>query len=92
MAKIDEALAEKKRELDSLQADINSLHEQSLGLKEPVKKYNDLKKQESDLKKEMGKKQKEYNTVINFFQAADENYLTRIFPLFSEIKEEVNEA
>jgi phage shock protein A len=92
MAKIEDALTGKKKELDSIQADINSLHEQAQVLKETVKKYNDLKKQESELRKEMAKKQKSYNTVIDFFKVADESYLTRIFPLFSELKEAANEA
>ena len=90
--KIEDALANKKRELDEMQSDINSLHEQASGLKEPVKKYNDLKKKESELRKEMTKKQKVFNTITAFFEGADETYLTGIFPLFAGQKEDVNEA
>ena len=89
---IEEALTKKKSELDGMQQDVASLHEQAQGLKEAVKKYNGLKKQESDLRKEMGKKQKEYDTVIDFFKGADENYLTKIYPLFAGVKEAVNES
>ena len=84
--KIDEALNAKQAELDSIQADIDSLDNQAKGHYDSMKKYNELKTKAAVLKKEKKKKERDFNTVINFFKNADENYLTKIFPLFAEQK------
>jgi iron-sulfur cluster repair protein YtfE (RIC family) len=81
---IEEALQTKKLELDEIQKDIDSLEHQAVTLKESVQKYNELKSKSAALKKTLKGKQKEFDTVTGFFQNVDENYLDKIFPLFSK--------
>ena len=81
--KIEEGLSAKNKELDELQQDINTLEDQAAVLKDSVKKYNELKSKSAELKKTKKQKQREYDTVINFFQNVDSSYLDKIFPLFA---------
>lgn len=82
--KLEQALQNKKQELEDLQKDIDSLENQSLALKDSVKKYNELKSKSAELKKIKKGKQRDFDTVKNFFEAVDDNYINKIFPLFSE--------
>lgn len=83
--KIEEALQERKSELNNLQTDINNLEGQAVKLKDGVLKYNDLKKQSSDFKKILKHKKKELDTVLAFFNNVDQSYADKIFPLFSSV-------
>jgi uncharacterized membrane protein YgaE (UPF0421/DUF939 family) len=83
--KIEEALQERKSELNNLQTDINNLDGQAVKLKDGVLKYNDLKKQSSDLKKILKHKKRELDTVLTFFNNVDQSYADKIFPLFSSL-------
>lgn len=81
--KLEQALQTKKQELEDLQKDIDSLENQSLSLKDSVKKYNELKSKSAELKKIRKDKQREFDTVMNFLQPIDDNYINKIYPLFS---------
>jgi hypothetical protein len=88
--KLEQALQTKKQELEDLQKDIDSLEDQSATLKDSVKKYNELKSKSAELKKVKKSKQRDFDTVANFFQTVDDSYLTNIFPLFSGQQETAN--
>ena len=51
-------------------------------MKETVQHYNEIMKKASDLKKQKKLKEKNFNTVVSFFENTDDNYLTKMFPLF----------
>ncbi len=90
--KIEEALQDKKQELENIQKDIDSLEDQATALKDAVKKYNELKSKSAELKKTKRVKQKDYDTVIGFFSTVDDNYLDKIYPLFKNQNASVERA
>lgn len=81
--KIEEALNKRKSEVDELNRAINSLLEQADKLKDVVKKYKSLRKQARGLKDMVVVKQSEFNSIVGFFKAVDDNYLNKIYPLFA---------
>lgn len=82
---LEEAIEKKKTELTEMQKDVDSLEAQALQLRETVKKYNSLKRESSKIKKAMIVKENEFNTVINFFNSIDDNYLKEKYPLFEQL-------
>lgn len=88
--KIEDALITKKSELEELQSDIDKLEYQAAQLKEVVKKYNELKSQAANLKKARRIKQKDFDTVTQFLSNIDDNYLTKIYPLFANQAQEAS--
>ncbi len=82
---LEEAIEKKKTELTEMQKDVDSLEAQASQLRETVKKYNCLKRESSKIKKAMIVKENEFNTVINFFNSIDDNYLKEKYPLFEQL-------
>ncbi len=82
---LEEAIEKKKTELTEMQKDVDSLEAQASQLRETVKKYNSLKRESSKIKKAMSVKENEFNTVINFFNSIDDNYLREKYPLFEQL-------
>lgn len=90
--KLEQALQTKKQELEDLQKDIDSLENQSLTLKDSVKKYNELKSKSAELKKIKKGKQRDFDTVKEFFETVDDNYITKIYPLFNQTNQDAANA
>lgn len=82
---LEEAIEKKKAELNEMQKDVDSLEAQAAQLRETVKKYNSLKRESSKIKKSISIKESEFNTVINFFNSIDDNYLKEKYPLFEQL-------
>lgn len=82
---LDEVVINKKNELEEMQKDIDSLEAQASQLRDTVKKYNSLKRQQSGIKKAKAQKQTEFDTVLNFFNSVDDNYLKEKYPLFEQM-------
>jgi uncharacterized coiled-coil DUF342 family protein len=85
--KIEEALQNKKQELEEIERDIASLESKAKGLKDFVKTYRTLKKQSRELKQLKEGKQLQYESIISFFRSVDDNYLNKIYPLFADLKD-----
>jgi RNase H-fold protein (predicted Holliday junction resolvase) len=82
---IEDGLAKKKEELETLQADITSKIAAAAKLKDIVKEYNEKMAIVASLKKVLKKQQRDYDTVINFIKNVDESYLDKVYPLFKDV-------
>lgn len=82
--KLEEGLERRQKEILDLENEVKQISADAEGLKESVKKYNELKQKESGLRKVKKQKERDLKIVVSFFQSTEGHYLDNAYPLFKE--------